>query len=91
MTDKAICDACDWQGTTDQILCAANPFNQGEMIHGCPTCKTVEAFKEACDYEGCWAQTSIGTPTDNGYKRFCSQHGLPYITGTTSRRGSEHA
>jgi rubredoxin len=76
---KWVCRTCDWQGEESQLLTAPNPFDQAETVSGCPRCKSIDSFREACDRLECWSEATIGTPTERGYERLCSQHGQPYL------------
>lgn len=36
---KVICGECDWHGTRNDLLEAHNPFDDSDIIEGCPQCK----------------------------------------------------
>lgn len=75
-TDKWTCDQCDWQGSQHQMLHSYNPFSPEEEIYGCPECKGVACFTQACEEPDCWAEATAGTPYgDKQYKRHCHRHG----------------
>lgn len=68
---------CGWRGFISDMLKAPNPFDDTDMIHGCPSCKQIGEFTQMCDE--CWKPATCGTPTDGGYKRLCGDH---YILAT---------
>jgi len=72
--DKRKCKICGWIGDTWQILRAPNPFDSEEYIFGCPNCKGVDELIVLCDEPGCENKSTIGTPTDDGYRRVCHNH-----------------
>ena len=37
-----------------------------------------------CEHDGCHKWATCGTPTPEGYKRLCSDHGLPYFRSKTT-------
>ena len=79
---KWVCEECDATITDKHMLKAENPFGVDgiyEDIYGCPECKSVNCFREACDIDGCWRNAVCGSPTENGYKRMCWIHGKAYI------------
>lgn len=71
---KVICEECNWHGFESDILRAPNPFNSRDELSGCPKCRSVECLIEACDEDGCWNNSTCGTPTPNGYRRTCGKH-----------------
>lgn len=73
-TTKLVCDCCGWRGTADQLLSARNPFDQEDMIFGCPDCKQIGEHFVACDEPDCWRGVTCGTPTPAGYRSTCSEH-----------------
>lgn len=73
---KLICRECDWQGQSEDMLKGKHPFKD-EEIAGCPECHSVESTVAACEYEGCWRETSNGAPWPDGvYRWTCSDHSL---------------
>ena len=47
------CKSCWHISVTAQLLRGKNPFNEADIISGCPKCKGVEGFYEVCDEPGC--------------------------------------
>jgi hypothetical protein len=75
MTTKLVCDnrRCDWHGTSDQVLRAPNPFEDGEIL-GCPKCKDIRTLFAGCDEPGCTSIWTCGTPSPTGYRQTCGRH-----------------
>lgn len=73
-TGKTVCDICEHQSNLLHHLIAENPFNSEEAIYGCPTCKSIDSFRMACDEPGCWDLVSCGTPSAAGYRHTCRKH-----------------
>lgn len=71
---RVVCEQCGWQGNTNTILTAVNPFDDKDDIQGCPRCKSVDPFRPTCDEPGCWESVTCGMPTDRGYRNTCSRH-----------------
>ena len=73
---KVVCDErrCGWRGETHEVLQATSPFDERDILDGCPQCKAVNTIYVACDEEGCWDTVSCGTPTPDGYRSTCSKH-----------------
>ena len=76
MTTKQVCGMyeCEWHGTSDDVLKAPNPFDEGDVLWGCPECKAVNSIYLACDEPGCWERSACGMPTDTGYRSTCGKH-----------------
>lgn len=74
MIDKWRCDECGWEGKSDDLLRATNPFDVGDTITGCQKCKTIGAFTEMCDENGCSKPAGCGWPSSEGYRRTCFEH-----------------
>jgi hypothetical protein len=74
--NKWVCSEwrCAWVGTTDQILTAPDPFNEGDTISACPKCREIGVLVAACDVDGCSKQAGCGTPTKAGYRWTCGAH-----------------
>ena len=85
MTTKQVCGmfGCEWHGSSDDVLKAPNPFDFGEVLWACPSCKGINALYLACDEDGCWEMSACGTPTETGYRSTCGKH-LPTNTGNKS-------
>ena len=73
MSERWICEECDWVGTDGDLLSAPDPFNEGCLIYACPTCHLM-TISRACDVDGCKFLASCGEPTENGYVFTCSRH-----------------
>ncbi len=71
---KIVCEECDWHGTSGELLTAPSPFDRFHTIAACPNCKEVNYYRTACDEPGCWEPDTMGTPTENGYRRTCYKH-----------------
>jgi hypothetical protein len=71
---KVTCKQCDWQGMSDDLLTAINPFDPEDIITGCPDCKCIDDARIACDEPDCWRDASCWTPTTDGYRQTCSKH-----------------
>lgn len=74
MSAKIKCHECWWKGVVDELLTAAHPFMEDEIIHGCPKCRDVNTLDPVCDEPDCWATAGCGTPTESGYRRTCHKH-----------------
>jgi hypothetical protein len=69
------CTECDHVCTSSQILTGPNPFDAEDTLSGCPTCKSVNAFEEMCEWPECRRTASNGTPLADGrYVRRCHEH-----------------
>lgn len=66
------CECCGWRGLGSDLLKAPNPFGGTDEVIGCPNCKTIGEFTNACDV--CWKPATCGGMTDLGYKRMCGEH-----------------
>ncbi len=76
MADRLKCRECAWIGTRVQLLDAPHPFQPGESILGCPSCKAAsDIFLLVCDEPGCNNAVSCGWPDGVGYRRTCDEHG----------------
>jgi len=67
---------CGWQGKSDELLRAPNPFDpdpDDELI-GCPKCKDIGSLVSVCDEDDCWLDSSCGTPSKDGYRNTCYDH-----------------
>ncbi len=72
---KWTCDECRERLYSHQLLRAKNPFNPDEDISGCPECKSIDRFTNACEEMDCWRDATCGTPFGkSGYKRHCHEH-----------------
>lgn len=89
-TDKWMCQECDWRGLERDLLTAPNPFDDLDIVHGCPQCKSVDKFDEACDEPECWSNAGCGFPTATGYRRTCYKHSDMNITSTRNTEENEN-
>jgi len=72
--DKVICGECQHRYRVSESLRSDHPFEAGEIVHGCPRCKSISCDLAVCEQPGCWAKVSCGTPTENGYWSTCGKH-----------------
>lgn len=57
------------------FLHAANPFEPGHEILGCPYCSNVENFSMVCEVTGCELPVACGYPGEDGvYHHTCGKH-----------------
>lgn len=69
------CPLCGFVLNEDERLQGPSPFDEHEVVYGCPRCREViVAFEYLCDEPGCVTVSSFGTPTDNGYRYTCGRH-----------------
>ena len=49
------CTTCKWIGKNDDLLTGVNPFDKGDIVYGCPICKTIGEYEYEvlCEVEGC--------------------------------------
>lgn len=71
---KVGCKECSWRGASGDLLLAKSPFQKGDTLVGCPSCKCVNCFESLCDEPGCFEPVSCGTPTPTGYRSTCGKH-----------------
>jgi hypothetical protein len=74
MSDFVVCSECRWHGGKVEMLTARHPFDDEDLVYGCPRCKSVDSLSVACDEPGCKSEVSCGTPTPDGYRQTCSEH-----------------
>ena len=72
--NKLKCSECEWRGEIKEVLVADNPFEPGESMYGCPTCKCINRFDAVCDEPECWGLAHCGTHTRAGYRNTCGKH-----------------
>ncbi len=68
------CCDCGTITKDKDLLSAKNPFNNKEVIKGCPECKEVGFFTVICEFEGCEDYGNTGTPIKGGYTWTCVKH-----------------
>lgn len=71
--DKVFCN-CGWKGQKTELLQAQHPFDENDIVYGCPACKGLDEIFLACDVEGCWGYADCGFPTPEGYRHTCGKH-----------------
>lgn len=74
------CNECDWRGMDGELLRADNPFFPMDEIIGCPKCYAINEDYAVCDEPGCWKQSTMGTPTPEGYRHTCWNHKPSEVT-----------
>lgn len=79
------CKACNEVIAERDMLSAPNPFDESDMLTGCPRCLACDyGFALICDHDGCRADASCGWPTaGGGYRQTCHQHS-PWATRAPS-------
>jgi hypothetical protein len=75
------CKSCWHISVTAQLLRGKNPFNEADIISGCPKCKGVEGFYEVCDEPGCTTASRTGWKSGAGYRRTCDAHSAAFRKG----------
>jgi hypothetical protein len=83
-TEKSRCCECDYVGTA--WLSAPHPFVAGDVVIGCPKCHAVDSLRRCCDFDGCAAPVSSGTPLGDRYVFRCYKHN-PHLTGELPATG----
>lgn len=69
------CNQCYEIFQENKFLIAKNPFLDDDSILGCPNCKSVNDFEAICDEQGCSKVVCCVSPTRQGYRRTCHEHG----------------
>ena len=73
MSEKVICEECEWHGTIPEIVLVPDPGGD-DIWRVCPVCRTPEHLVPACERVRCWREVSCGTPTVDGYAQTCGEH-----------------
>jgi hypothetical protein len=74
------CNGCGRVTQGSDLLVAANPFNpfdQSDLLNGCPVCKSAGQFTLLCDEPGCDNKVTCGFLVGLGpeaYRRTCFAH-----------------
>lgn len=68
------CIDCEHIFMEKDFLKAPSPFNSNVTINGCPSCKSVDGFRNICDEEKCESEATCGWNHSNGYRRTCGSH-----------------
>lgn len=73
---KVICQTCHWVGdNVTEALSAPHPFDPGEEISFCPSCKQPNPFKKCCDEPGCREVVTTGwKPSGSPHRWTCQWH-----------------
>lgn len=66
---------CGWVGKATEALRAPSPFDPTDILNGCPRCKGVDTLRTVCDENGCDRFATCGSPTPDGYRQTCFEHG----------------
>jgi hypothetical protein len=72
--DKWQCRECSHIMLTADVLHAPNPFEPGDEMLGCPSCKLPNTVDMLCDEPGCQQLGNHGAPSGDGYRRTCFLH-----------------
>lgn len=62
------CSECAARVPHMEALQAPDPFDEGEILFGCPRCRSVNTLEVACIADGCHAPTAMGVPGRGGYR-----------------------
>ena len=68
------CDTCGAMFDGTHMLTAKNPFDENDMIYGCPSCAAVNDFTHLCDVADCPNPATGGHSTPEGYLFHCHEH-----------------
>jgi len=68
------CKECGWHGTEDDALHAPSPFDNRDILPGCPRCYSACTMENLCDEPGCMELCCCGTPSKDGYRHTCAKH-----------------
>jgi hypothetical protein len=74
VSQRVICQSCDWIGPVSDLLVANNPFDQHSEVYGCPKCYAIDDTVIACDEPGCDREATNGWPSEAGYRQTCFKH-----------------
>lgn len=74
MKKEWVCEDCDKYVADADLLHAPNPFEPEDEIVGCPHCKGVGPFTQACDEDDCKKNAGCGWPSPDGYRNTCYEH-----------------
>lgn len=73
---KAVCEECGWTSAANpEVEFVPDPapnIEGGWLI--CPSCRSADSFRMACDEPNCWEFITCGTNTPNGYRSTCGKH-----------------
>lgn len=69
------CKECREVIPASKLLQAPSPFDDDDLLVGCPHCKQCnDGFALVCDEPGCQSDATCGFPTKAGYRNTCSKH-----------------
>jgi hypothetical protein len=71
--DKWVCEECGEVCSSEEILMAVNPFNEEQMILGCPHCREVSSLVACCEADGCSNPIYFDPATDELSTK-CKKH-----------------
>ena len=74
---KAVCKSCGWKGMWLDILRSPHPWDEDDILVGCPACKDVNTVYEVCGVGGCYDLFYVTCyPQGPGSgMTFCKKHG----------------
>jgi len=73
------CEQCGEIYPDNEVLKGANPFDEADIITGCPNCKSIDSFVRVCDEPECQFEATCGWPSADGYRQTCSRHRIADI------------
>lgn len=59
MKVRCVHKGCGWRGAYDSSYSTADPSNPGRDVDTCPSCRSVDSLKVACDEPGCWQPVAV--------------------------------
>jgi hypothetical protein len=71
--NKWKCTECSAIYKDGEWLDGKNPFD-GEVITGCPGCKSIDSFEGVCAVADCEQVATCGLPRAEGYLVCCGEH-----------------
>lgn len=79
---KARCRVCLWVGMWRDILRAPHPWDEDDILVGCPDCKAVNTVYEACGVDSCYDPFYVthypGGPGPKSGITLCERHQAEY-------------
>ncbi len=79
MTERYRCEECDEISNADEIDVVVDPRREDNSWSVCPHCRAADHFARVCADPDCTKFATIGTPTPDGYKWLCYEHGSPFL------------